>query len=96
MLARISAQFEIACPVLQKDQQFSPRGAEDTKIDVTGDFRPGKPPAGSEPPDAVGTKDTVDDITIWVHPTERTRSVVVGADHGNSTVEGSAAPTTSR
>jgi 3-phytase len=45
--------------------------------------------AGAEttPPPAAGTKDTVDDITIWADPVDRTRSVVIGADHGNSTVE---------
>lgn len=39
------------------------------------------------PPPAPGTDDTVDDITIWVHPGDRTRSLVIGADHANSTVE---------
>ena len=29
------------------------------------------------------TGDTVDDSTIWVHPTDPSRSVVIGADHGD-------------
>lgn len=38
MLDQIVARFEVPCPVLKKDQQFSP-GAEDVRIDVTGDYR---------------------------------------------------------
>jgi 3-phytase len=39
------------------------------------------------PPAAEGSRDTVDDVAIWVHPSDRTRSLVIGADHGNATVE---------
>jgi 3-phytase len=41
--------------------------------------------AETQPADSAG--DTVDDITIWVHPTDRTRSLVIGANHKESTVE---------
>ncbi|MGH9039554.1 MAG: phytase [Acidimicrobiia bacterium] len=41
--------------------------------------------AETQSPDAAG--DTVDDITIWVHPIDRTRSLVIGANHKESTVE---------
>lgn len=41
----------------------------------------------TEPPEASSSDDTVDDITIWTHPEDRSRSVVVGADHANSTIE---------
>jgi len=55
-------------------------------------------PGGAAPPTDMATAavetqpaesagDTVDDITIWVHPTDRTRSLVIGANHGDSTVE---------
>jgi 3-phytase len=41
--------------------------------------------AETDPAGAAG--DTVDDITIWAHPTDRTQSLVIGANHGEATVE---------
>jgi 3-phytase len=41
--------------------------------------------AETQPADASG--DSVDDPTIWVHPTDPARSLVIGANHKESTVE---------
>src|SRR4051812_8951853 len=38
MVDRVVAQFEVQCPSLRRDEQYSP-GATDARINVTGDFR---------------------------------------------------------
>lgn len=53
MLDRVVAQFEIACPALRRDKEYSP-GATDVRIDVTGDFR--RATFGPGPHYVAGTK----------------------------------------
>jgi hypothetical protein len=53
MLDRVVAQFEIHCPVLRREDQYSP-GATDARIDVTGDF--GRATFGPGPHYVSGTR----------------------------------------
>ena len=53
MLDRIDGRFEIQCPVLRTEDQYSP-GAEDAPIDVTGDFS--RATFGSGPHYVAGTR----------------------------------------
>jgi len=53
MLDRIESQFHIRCPVLRTEHPYSP-GAEDVRIDVTGDF--GRATFGPGPHYVAGTR----------------------------------------
>lgn len=46
LLDIIEDDFRVDCPVLRRDDQHSPMGAEDVKIDVSGDFRRARPGPG--------------------------------------------------